>query len=129
MDTETVRINSKRAHGDSCAKREHRISRHALPGCGTLLWKDGGVSCIGGSSLGCCVTGQSTTAKTGDETGKGTAVNEDGDRADLECIASVEGANNLVQALRRSLGTQIIANMEEFTDKWFHGGIGREDIA
>ena len=45
--------------------------------------------------------------------------------ADLECMASMDGANKLVQALRRSQGTQIIADMEKCTDKHVYGGIGR----
>ena len=45
--------------------------------------------------------------------------------ADLECMASVDGANKLVQALRRSLAMQINADMEKCTDKYVYGGIGR----
>ena len=39
-------------------------------------------------------------------------VDEREDLVDRESIASVHGANNLVQAFRRSLGTQIIAKWE-----------------
>ena len=40
-------------------------------------------------------------------------------------MASVDGANKLVQALGRSLAMQINADMEKCTDKYVYGGIGR----
>ena len=58
-----------------------------------------------------------------------TDVDESGGPVDHESMASVYGANNLVHAFQRSLGTQIIANVRECTDRYFYGGIGRTTLS
>ena len=52
----------------------------------------------------------------------GTKVNENADPVDLESLASTEGASNLAQAFRCSLGTRTTASVEEWMSKYFHGG-------
>ena len=61
---------------------------------------------------------------------RGTEVDKIGDPVDLESIASVNGANNLVQGFRRSLRTHIISHVEECMDKYrLYGGIGRSALS
>ncbi|CAK0814541.1 unnamed protein product, partial [Prorocentrum cordatum] len=52
------------------------------------------------------------------------------DRAPLEqkSIATVDGPNNLIEAFRRELGSQVVSDIGEKTDAYFYAGPGRSAL-
>ena len=46
-----------------------------------------------------------------------------------DCIATKEGADNLLRAIHASLGTQTVNDVGEKTDKYFYGGASRGPMA
>ena len=109
VDTDKQRLNSKRTHGNSPFGNAVTLDSYSqdveLLFLGT---RTASRACTNCSSLGGCVTSQITTTKTGDETEQREWRRRE--RRPRESIASLNGAKNLVQALKRALGTQIIAS-------------------
>ena len=93
-----------------------RNSGYVLSRCGTLaLGNETGAQSKARTSIGGISLQNPLSENLAMRLGRFSAVDENVHPVDLESIASVHGANCLVQAFRRSLGSQIIANVGECT--------------
>ena len=100
VDTEILSTYGERSHGNSGMGRGSRNSEYVLS---LLVWRR---STVGPRLVGALPT-KSAQRTLAMRLSRNSDVDENGDPVHHESIASVYGASNLVQALRRYLDTQI----------------------
>ena len=117
-DTEMLRPMAREHIGHAGKGRTCRNAGIRITRCGTLaLGNETGVQSKARTSIGGISLQNPLSENLAMRLSRFSAVDENVHPVDLESIATVHGANCLVQAFRRSLGSQIIANVGECTDK------------